>query len=98
MPRSFLWQLSVLLLIATAAGAQVDNSNQSSQSSSSPPVDNATPTNPSEAPTAPTTGTPSITVTGKALHSERPLPALPPDEISDCMRDLKGDNEILPIV
>jgi hypothetical protein len=36
---SFLWQLSVLLLIAMAAGAQVDNLNQSSQSPSSAPVD-----------------------------------------------------------
>jgi tetratricopeptide (TPR) repeat protein len=94
MRRSFSWQFSVLLLAGMAAAAQVDNSNQSSQSPGSPRVDNATSPGVSEPPTTPTTSTPSITVTGKAPH-EHPLPALPPDEFTDCMKQGSEGNMML---
>jgi Tfp pilus assembly protein PilF len=45
------------------------------------PPDGATAQGASQAPN------PEITVTGKAPHGEPPLPELPPDEFSDCMRD-----------
>jgi tetratricopeptide (TPR) repeat protein len=76
--------LSVLLLAGTAEGVQVDNSDQNGQTPVSPPGDSATPPGPSEAPTTPK---PEITVTGKVPHTEGPLPALPPDEFTDCMRE-----------
>lgn len=78
--RSFLWQLSVVLLIPMAAGAQVDNSTPSSQSPSNRPADGAAPGGASQAPI-----NPEITVTGKAPH-EPPLPALPPHEFTNCMQ------------
>jgi tetratricopeptide (TPR) repeat protein len=85
MRRSFSWQLSVLLLIAMAAGAQVDNSNQSSQSPSNPPGDSATPPpGASAVTTTPATSTPSITVTGKVPGAEPSLPKLAPDKFIDC--------------
>jgi tetratricopeptide (TPR) repeat protein len=80
MRRVFLWQLSALLLAGLAAGAQANNAAQDDQSPASAPADKT-----SQGPTPPT-GNPEITVTGKAPH-EPPLPALPPDEFSDCMRD-----------
>jgi Tfp pilus assembly protein PilF len=83
MRRFFSWQLSALLLVATAPGVQADNSNQREQPPENPPPASS-PTGTSQAP-----GNPEITVTGKALH-DPPLPALPPDEFSDCMRDRGG--------
>jgi tetratricopeptide (TPR) repeat protein len=45
------------------------------------PADNGTPPAAGQAPS------PEITVTGRVQHPETPLPELPPDEFSDCMRD-----------
>jgi Flp pilus assembly protein TadD len=86
MRNSFPWQLSVLLLVGMTAAAHVENSIQSSQSPSSQPAENATPPSASETPTTATKVSPEITVTGKAPHDEPSLPALPPDEFTDCMK------------
>ena len=75
--RHLSWQLCALILVATAAAA----SDQSSQAPGSPPTGSAT-----ETPTPQTRVNPEITVTGKAPRDERPLPALPPDEFTDCMK------------
>lgn len=89
MRRLFCWQISVLLLLAgMAAAAQVPNSNQNV-----PPSDNSAKasgksTAASETPTAPSTLSPGVTVSAKRLHSERPLPKLPPDEFTNCERML----------
>jgi len=80
--RLLSWQLSALLFVAMAAGAQVDNSNQSSQSPSNPPGDSATPPGASEAPTTPPKITPGITVTGTTPRAEPPL--LAPDKFTKC--------------
>jgi Tfp pilus assembly protein PilF len=82
--RLFSWQLSVLLLAAMAAGAQVDNSNQNGQPPISPPAENATPPGANEAPTTPPTISPGVTVTGSAPRAEPPLPKLPSDQFTDC--------------
>jgi tetratricopeptide (TPR) repeat protein len=89
MRRLFSWQLSILLLAGMAAGAQVDNSNHNGESPGSPPGDSATPPGASEAPTTPPTINPGITVTGSAPSAERALPALPPDEFSVCMAEIR---------
>jgi hypothetical protein len=85
MRRLFSWQLSVLLFAGLAVGAQIDNSNQNGQSPGDPPGDSASPPGAGEAPTTPTI-TPGITVNGSAPSAEPALPALPPDEFTDCMR------------
>jgi Tfp pilus assembly protein PilF len=85
MRRSFSWQLSILLLVGVAAGAQVDHSTQSVQLPGSPPPDTVPLPAASEAPTKRTTNLPGVTVTGRAPHDETSLPALPPDEFTDCM-------------
>jgi tetratricopeptide (TPR) repeat protein len=87
MRQLFSWQLSVLLVIAMAAGAHADNPNQSSQSQdsppdiTSPPGDGATATTPA---TTPATSTPSVTVTGKVPRNEPTLPKLAPDKFTEC--------------
>lgn len=87
MRRSFLLQLSVLLLVGTAAGVHADNSNKSGQSPVRPPADSTTP--------APPAGTnPEVTVTGKVPHGEQVLPTLPPDQFTDCMRGLGSVDNI----
>ncbi len=85
------WQLSVLLLAAMAAGAQVPNSSKNGPSPGSPPAENPTPPaeNPtppgaSETPTTQPMITPGVTVTGTPPHAEAPLPKLQPDRFSDC--------------
>jgi Tfp pilus assembly protein PilF len=78
MRRSFLLQLSALLLAGIAVAGHADNSAQSDQPPSRPPADNA------KAP-PPTSANPEVTVTGKVPHAERALPALPPDEFTNCM-------------
>jgi Flp pilus assembly protein TadD len=78
MRRLFWWQLSALLFVAMAAGAHVDNSNQSGQSPDSPP-DSKTPPGASQAPS-----NPELTVTGKVPHAEPPLPKLAPDQFTEC--------------
>jgi tetratricopeptide (TPR) repeat protein len=70
--RSFSSQ--VLLLAALAASAQ---------SPSNPPADSATAPGADETPTI----TPGVTVTGSAPPTERALPALPPDEFTNCVRE-----------
>jgi tetratricopeptide (TPR) repeat protein len=86
MRRLLCWQVPVLLLSAMAAGAQVPNPSQNAQ-----PLDprvSTKATAPSEATTAPSTLKPGVTVTAKRLHSGPPLPKLPPDEFTNCLRRL----------
>lgn len=75
-----------------AAGAQVDNSNQSSQPPSNAPGDSAIPPGASATATTPATTTisPGITVTGKAPGAEPPL--LAPDKFTKCqaMNSING--------
>jgi tetratricopeptide (TPR) repeat protein len=78
MRHLFSWQLSALLFVAMAAGAHVDNSNQSGQSPDSPP-DNKTPPGASQTPS-----NPEVTVIGKVPHAEPPLPKLAPDQFTEC--------------
>jgi tetratricopeptide (TPR) repeat protein len=85
MRRLFSRQLAVLLFAGLAVGAQIDNSNQNGQPPGGAPGDSASPPGAGEAPTTPTI-TPGITVNGSAPSVERALPALPPDEFTDCMR------------
>jgi tetratricopeptide (TPR) repeat protein len=84
MRQLFSWQLSVLLVIAMAAGAQVPNSNQNGQSPGSPPEDSATPPGAGATATTPATSTPSVTVTGKVPRNEPTLPKLAPDKFTEC--------------
>jgi tetratricopeptide (TPR) repeat protein len=78
MRRLFSWQLSALLLVAMASGARADYSNQSSQTPDSPPESKTSP-GAGQAPSDP-----EITVVGKALHAEPPLPKLAPDQFTEC--------------
>jgi tetratricopeptide (TPR) repeat protein len=71
--------LSVLLVVGVAVGGHAKTLTQFDQSPVSPPADKGT-----QAPTPPTETNPEVTVTGKAPH-EPPLPALPPDEFTNCM-------------
>ncbi|MFZ1906065.1 MAG: tetratricopeptide repeat protein [Steroidobacteraceae bacterium] len=86
-------QVSVLLLLAArAAGAQVPNSNQDGQLPSSPPGNSsATSAKPNDTPTAPPTTKDQVTVT--APYPGQLLPALPPDEFSNCMSQSPGGVE-----
>jgi tetratricopeptide (TPR) repeat protein len=84
MRRLFSWKLSALLLVAMAAGAHADNSNQSSQSPSNPPGDSTTPPGASATAATPATSTPSVTVTGKVPRNEPTLPKLAPDQFTEC--------------
>jgi tetratricopeptide (TPR) repeat protein len=68
--RLFSWQLSALLLVAMAAGAQ---------DSATPPGASATATTP-----AATTISPGITVTGKVPGADPSLPKLAPDKFMEC--------------
>jgi tetratricopeptide (TPR) repeat protein len=84
------WQLSVLLFVGMAAGAQVPNSNQNGQSPGSPPAENTTPPSASETPTTQPMITPGVTVTGTPPHAEPPL--LAPDKFTKCyaMNNING--------
>jgi tetratricopeptide (TPR) repeat protein len=65
---------ALLLLTGMTAAAQIPGSSQ-----------NAPP--PAQAPaSSPTALPPGVTITGKALHPERPLPKLKPDVFVNCMR------------
>jgi Flp pilus assembly protein TadD len=79
MRRVLSWQLSALMLLGMAASVHANDSTPHDQTPSRPA--DTTPPGTSQAPP-----NPEITVTGKAPH-EPALPALPPDEFSDCMRD-----------
>jgi Tfp pilus assembly protein PilF len=72
------------------AGAQVPDSGQNIQ-----PSDNslkATTDSPatSETPTGPMILKPGVTISGKPLHGEQPLPKLSPDEFNKCYRMSAG--------
>ena len=71
-----------------AAGAQVPNSNQNVQPSNSAPNASTESIAASEAKNAPLTLKPGVTITAKRMHSEPPLPKLPPDEFTNCERML----------
>ena len=92
MRRLLCWQFSALLLLAgMTAGAQVPNSSQNVQPSNSAPNANTESIAASEAKNAPLTLKPGVTVTAKRLHSEPPLPKLPPDEFTNCMSQIGLD-------
>jgi tetratricopeptide (TPR) repeat protein len=82
--RLFSWQLSVLLVVAMAAGAHADNPDQSSQSQQDSPPDSTSPPGDGATATTPATSTPSVTVTGKVPRNEPTLPKLPADQFTDC--------------
>lgn len=85
--RLLCWQLSgVLLLAGMAAVAQVPGpaQNQNNQPPGGSPAANTTSTAASDASTTPETLSPGVTVTGKKVNTERPLPKLPPDEFRKC--------------
>jgi len=77
---------ALLLLTGMAAAAQVPDSSQNAPPPAQSQKSRATPTRPNEAPASPTALTPAVTITGKALHPERPLPKLKPDVFVNCMR------------
>jgi tetratricopeptide (TPR) repeat protein len=82
-----------LLLAATAAGAQVPDSSPTVQSAGASSQASAQSTVAAEA-MEPSALTPGVTITGKPLHSEPPLPKLPPDEFVNCVSMLgPGSNE-----
>ncbi|MGH8318136.1 MAG: tetratricopeptide repeat protein [Steroidobacteraceae bacterium] len=85
----------MLLLTGMAAAAQVPNSGQNVPPSDKSPATSATPALPGEAPASPTALTQGVTITGKPLHPERPLPKLAPDEFAKCMR-LEGGSYSQP--
>jgi tetratricopeptide (TPR) repeat protein len=97
MRHLFCWQVSVLLALAgMAAGAQVPNSSQNVQPSDNSPKASTKSAAAGETTTAPLTLKPGVTITGKPLHSEAPLPKLPPDEFINCTRMLgAGGNAAL---
>lgn len=84
MRRLFGWQLSVVLLLAGMATAQ------NGQSTGGSPGVNTTSTAGNETAAAPAILTPGVTITGQAIHAERPLPTLPPDEFTKCTRHRMG--------
>lgn len=96
MRRLFSWQHAILLLLAAiAAGAQVPNSNQNGQPPGSAPGDTARAADAGAAPTTPTTTKQEVTVS--APRSEPPpLPKLPPDEFTTCLRRI-GFSERTPL-
>jgi Flp pilus assembly protein TadD len=73
-----------MLLAGMAAAAQ------NSQPTGASPGANTTSTAGGEIPPTPAMLTPGVTITGKALHAERPLPKLPPDEFTKCTRQRMG--------
>jgi len=76
--------LLLMLLSAIATGAQIDDLNHSSQSPSTPPDRASAPGDSDQETTSPTI--PRVTVTGKVPDAEPSLPALPPNEFTDCMK------------
>lgn len=88
------WQLPILLLAAMAASAQ---SIPNGQSAGSAPVNGAAPGEAGQVPqtpTPPTTPKPEVTVT--APRVDRTLPALPPDEFTNCMAQV-GVGKLDPV-
>lgn len=83
--RIFSAQIPVLLIAATAAAAQIDNSNQSGQPAGTPTGDSAPRAEASTAPPTPTTVTPTVTITPKPPGTDPSLPKPAPNEFTDCM-------------
>jgi tetratricopeptide (TPR) repeat protein len=87
-----LFYLPVLLLLSVmTAGAQVPDSSQSGQPTSSSSAESATPPESGETPTTPAIK-PGVTITGKRPPAERPLPKLPPNEFTDCLKQVGADS------
>lgn len=89
MRRSFCRQFPILLLLgAITAAAQVPGSGQNAPPAGSSPTASTKSTAASQATPPPAILKPGVTVTGKPLHSEPPLPKLPPNEFTNCERML----------
>jgi Tfp pilus assembly protein PilF len=89
--RLLSWQLSIVLLLAgMAAGAQVPSSPQNSQPPGSPPGADTTSTAAGETAPTPDTLKSGVTISGKKLHAEQPLPKLPPNEFTNCTSSQAG--------
>jgi Tfp pilus assembly protein PilF len=87
MVRLSSYQVAAFLLLAwTTAGAQVPNPTQNGAPSDNRPATSATSPQSSGTSAAPETLTPGVTIAGKPLHGERPLPKLAPDEFTKCYR------------
>jgi len=87
MRRVFSYRGAAFLLLAwTTAGAQVPNPTQNGSPSDNRPATGAASPQSSGTAAAPETLTPGVTITGKPLHGERPLPKLAPDEFTKCYR------------
>ena len=91
MRRLFSWQLSVALLLAgMAAGAQVPSSAQNNQPPGNPPGADTTSTAAGETAPTPDALKSGVTISGKKLHAEQPLPKLPPNEFRNCTDSQAG--------
>ena len=87
MRRLSSYQVAAFLLLAgTTAGAQVPNPTQNGAASGNLPATSAPSPQSNDAPVAPETLTPGVTIIGKPVHGERPLPKLAPDEFTKCYR------------
>ena len=87
MRRLFSYQVAAFLLLAgMTAGAQAANLIQNGAPSDNPPAASATSARSRGTPAVPETLTPGVTITGKPLYGERPLPKLAPDEFMSCYR------------
>lgn len=88
MRRLFCWRASVLLLAATMAAAQVPSQNVLPRDNS--PNTSTQPSVGSETAATQSALKPGVTITGKPLHSEPPLPKLPPTEFMSCVGPQAG--------
>lgn len=82
--------LPLLLLAWTVAGAQVPNPVQNGVPPDQPSATSATLAQSGGTPPTPETLKPGVTITGKPVHGERPLPKLAPDEFVNCYRMAAG--------
>jgi tetratricopeptide (TPR) repeat protein len=84
MRRLFCWKVAALLLLAgIAMGAQVPGQNVTPLGA--PPQANADSASGSTTSSAPSILKPGVTITGKPLHSEPPLPKVPGSEFMNCV-------------
>lgn len=91
MRRLFCWRASVLLLAGTMAAAQVRSRNV--QPTDNSPGASAQRSVGSETAATPSALKPGVTITGKPLRSEPPLPKLPPTEFMSCVGPRAGMGE-----
>jgi len=93
------WLMTAFMVLAwTAAGAQVptptqnpgQNPAQSGAPSDNAPATSATSPQSSGTPAVPDSLKQGVTISGKPLHGERPLPKLPRDEFMKCYRMYAG--------